>query len=146
LTRPTRSSILDIVRLLHRLTAALLCLGLSAGNAAVCAGWAATPEERLACCAEGGECPMHGSRSHASGSTRLVTQAQADGCCAASERDQSSSSNPTAATAISAAVLGVGVVPPAIAPALVATDAWRTDAPVPIPPVPRHILLSVFRV
>jgi hypothetical protein len=47
---------------------------------------------------------------------------------------------------ISAAALGVGVVRPAIAPALVLTDGWRTDAPPPGPPVSRHLLLSVFLV
>jgi hypothetical protein len=100
----------------------------------------------MACCAEGRECPMHKGRSDESGSERVITQAQADACCAASERDQSSSSNPTAPTAISAAVLGVGVVVPVITPARVLTDGWRTDTPVPSPQVPRHVLLSVFLV
>ena len=75
-----------------------------------------------------------------------VSQAQADACCAASERQQSDQSAPSFITAISSAVLGVGVVVPIPVPALVATDAWRTDAPVPIAPVPRHVLLSVFLV
>jgi hypothetical protein len=130
----------------RRLSAVALSLALIAGNAAVCAGWAATPEARMACCAEGGECPMHKGGSHESGSQRVVNQAQADACCAASERDQSSSSNPTVVAAISAAVLGAAVVLPASTPTLVLTDGWRTDAPVPIPPVPRHVLLSVFLV
>ena len=124
----------------------LLCLGLVAGNAAVCAGWAATPEARVACCADDVECPMHKDHSGESGPERVFTQAQADACCAASERDQSSSSNPTAVATISAAALGVGVVRPAIAPAFVLTDGWRTDAPPPGPPVSRHLLLSVFLV
>jgi hypothetical protein len=132
------------VTALRRMAAVLLSLALVAGNAAVCAGWAATPEERMACCAEGGECPMHKGRSDESGSERVMTQAQADACCAASERDQSNSSNPTAVAAISAAVLGAGLVLPAISPSLVVTDGWRTDAPIHRPPVPRHVLLSVF--
>jgi hypothetical protein len=49
-------------------------------------------------------------------------------------------------TAITAAVLGVGVVLPANVPALVLSDAWRTSAPLPIAPVPKHVLLSVFLV
>jgi hypothetical protein len=89
---------------------------------------------------------MHKGRSEESGSQHAITQAQADACCAASEREQSSSSNPAAAQAISAAVLGPGVVLPAIAPALVLTDGWRTVAPIHSPPVPRHVLLSVFLV
>jgi hypothetical protein len=43
-------------------------------------------------------------------------------------------------------VLGVGVVLPANVPALVLSDAWRTSAPIPIAPVPKHVLLSVFLV
>jgi hypothetical protein len=130
----------------RRMSVVLLSLALVAGNAAVCAGWAATAEARMACCTEGGECPMHKGHSDESGSERVVTQAQADACCAASERDQSNSSNPTAPAAISAAVLGTGVVLPAVTPSLVLTDGWRTDAPIRSPPVPRHVLLSVFLV
>ncbi len=89
---------------------------------------------------------MHKGRSDESGSGRLITQAQADACCAASEREQSNSSNPTAVATISAAVLGVGVVLPAITPSPMVTDGWRTDAPIHSPPVPRHVLLSVFLV
>jgi hypothetical protein len=99
----------------------------------------------MACCADE-DCPMHKGGSDESSSQRVVTQAQADACCAASERDQSDSTNPTTVTAISAAVLGTGVVLPAITPSLVLTDGWRTDAPIHSPPVPRHVLHSVFLV
>ena len=136
---------LEVVGLSHRVAAVVLCLGLIAGNAAVCAGWAATPEARMACCTDN-DCPMHRGGSDESSSQRVVTPAQADACCAASERDQSDSTNPTAVAAISAAVLGTGLVLPASTPSLVLTDRWRTEAPVPITPVPRHILLSVFLV
>ena len=43
--------------------------------------------------------------------TRL-TQAQADSCCASSERENSNQSSPSFVTAITAAVLGPGVVLP----------------------------------
>jgi hypothetical protein len=119
---------------------------LIAGNGALCAGWAATPEARMACCADGVECPMHKDRSHKTGSNRVITQAQADACCAASERSQSKSSNPTPVTAIAAPVLGAGVVVPAMTPRLVSTAGWRSEAPFHSPPVPRHVLLSVFLV
>jgi hypothetical protein len=76
----------------------------------------------------------------------MVTQAQADACCAASEREQSSSSTPIAAAVVSAAVLGAGVAVPSITPALVLTDGRRTDVPIHSPPVPRHVLFSVFLV
>jgi hypothetical protein len=135
-----------VVRVLHRLSAALLCLGLIAGNAALCAGWSVTAEARMACCAEGGECPMHKGRSEETRSQHVLTQAQADACCAASEQDQSKSSNPTAVTAISPAVLGVGVVLPVITPSLMLTDGWRTVVPISTAHVPKHVLLSVFLV
>lgn len=131
---------------LRRVSVVLLSLALATGNTAVCSGWAATPEERMACCAEGAECPMHEGHSDESGAERVITQALADACCAASERDQSNSSSPTAVAAIAAAVLGAGVVLPSSAPPLVLTDGWRMGAPVPRPPVPRHVLLSVFLV
>ena len=136
----------EVVRLVQRLAALALTFGLMAGNAAICAGWMPTPEARMACCADGGECPMHKGDSHRSGSERVLTQAQADSCCASSEGQNSNQSNPSFVTAITAAVLGVGVVLPANVPALVLSDAWRTSAPIPIAPVPKHVLLSVFLV
>jgi hypothetical protein len=123
-----------------------MALALMAGNAAICAGWLPTPEARMACCADGGECPMHKGDSHPSGSRRVLTQVQADSCCASAEGRNSNQSNPSFVTAITAAVLGVGVVLPANVPALVVSDAWRTSAPIPIAPVPKHVLLSVFLV
>jgi hypothetical protein len=123
-----------------------LAAGLVAGNAAVCAGWLATPEARMACCSEGHECPMHTGDSHSSGSARVLTQAQADSCCASAEGQNSNKSNPSFATVITAAVLGVGVILPASVPALVLSDAWRTSVPIPIAQIPKHVLLSVFLV
>ena len=141
------SSILRAVPILiRRLSAVLLTAGLLVGNAAVCAGWLATPEARMACCADGGECPMHKGDSHSSVSARVLTQAQADSCCASAEGQNSNQSNTTAVTAITVAVLGVGIVMPADVPALVLSDAWRTSAPIPSAPVPKHLLLSVFLV
>jgi hypothetical protein len=120
--------------------------GLMAGNVAVCAGWLPTAEARMACCADEAECPMHKGDSHRSGSERVLTQAQADSCCAAAEGRNSNQSNPSFVTAITAAVLGVGVVLPANVPALVLSNARRTSAPIPIAPVPKYVLLSVFLV
>jgi hypothetical protein len=134
------------VGFVHRLSAALLCLGLIAGNAAVCAGWAATPEARMACCAEGETCPMHKGKSRDSGSERVFTQVEADNCCASSERQNSGPSTPTFVLAISFAILGPGVVLPASVPPLVLSDDWRTDSPVPTTHAPKHVLLSVFLV
>ena len=139
--------ILDLaVVVLRRLSALALSLVLLGGNLAVCAGWAATPEARMACCVDGDTCPMHKGESHHSSEKRVISQDQADACCAASERQQSSQSAPSLIAVISNAVLGPGVVLPLPVPALVASDAWRTVEPVPIAPVPRHLLLSVFLV
>jgi hypothetical protein len=100
----------------------------------------------MACCSEGAECPMHSGGSHRSGSERVLTQAQADSCCASSEREDSSQPNPTAVAAITAAVLGNGTVLPASVPALALSNGWRTTVPIPTAPIPKHVLLSVFLV
>ena len=89
---------------------------------------------------------MHKGDSHRSGSARVLTQAQADSCCAFSEGENSNQSNPTVASAITAAVLGAGIAFPAYVPALVLSDGWRTSAPRRVAPVPKHVLLSVFLV
>jgi hypothetical protein len=135
-----------VVRLVQRLATIALAFALMAGNAAVCAGWMPTPEARMACCADGAECPMHKGDSHRSGSQRVLTQAQADSCCASSEDKTSNQSSPTFVAAITAAVLGNGMVVPASVPPLVLSDAWRTSAPLPVAPVAKHVLLSVFLV
>jgi hypothetical protein len=135
-----------VVRLVQRLLALVLTLALIAGNAAICAGWMPSPEARMACCSEGGACPMHKGDSHGTGSDRVITQVQADNCCASSERESSNQSSPTFVAAISSAVLGTGVVMPASIPALVLSDGWRPAAPTRAGPIPRHVLLSVFLV
>jgi hypothetical protein len=135
-----------VVRLAQRLAALALTFPLMAGNDAICAGWMPTPEARMACCAAGCECPMHKGDSHRSGSERVLTQAQADSCCASSESKNSNQSSPTFVAVITAAVLGAANVLPAHIPALVLSDGWRTSAPIPVAPVPKHLLLSVFLV
>src|SRR5689334_22054788 len=104
------------------------------GNAAICAGWLPSPESRMACCADGVECPMHKGDSLHSGSNRVLTQTQADSCCASSESKTSNQSSLTFVAAITAAVLGVGTVLPTNVPALVLSDGWRTTAPIPVAP------------
>jgi hypothetical protein len=89
---------------------------------------------------------MHKGESQNSGSGRVISQAQADTCCASSEHETSSQSSPTFVTAISSAVLGTGIALPATVPALVLSDGWRSVAPIPPTHVPKHVLLSVFLV
>ena len=122
------SAILNAVLTLgRRLHAIGLILALVAGNGAVCAGWAPTPEARMACCSEGGDCPMHMGDGHHSEGANLPTQAQADSCCASSEGDTRINQAPPFVVVISGAVLGPGVVVPVTSPALVLSDAWRTS-------------------
>jgi len=123
----------------------MLTLVLMVGHVAVCAGWAASPEARMDCCAEG-MCPMRKSASRDSASPQVITQAQADSCCAASEREESAPSAPIFAATISSAVLDLAIALPVSAPALVVSNAWRTAVPIPIGAVPKHVLLSVFLV
>ena len=133
----------DVMRLVQRLAALALTFALMAGNDAICAGWMATPEARMACCADGCECPMHTSDSQGS-SDRALTQAQADSCCGLSEGKNSNQFSPTFVAVITSAVLGDGIVLPANVPASVLSDGWRRSAPISATPVPKHLLLSVF--
>jgi hypothetical protein len=43
-------------------------------------------------------------------------------------------------------VFGASILLPLSVPALVRTDTWRTDTPLLVAPVPRHLLLAVFLV
>ncbi len=89
------------------------------------------------CCTGDHPCPMHQTESDRSGATRVVTQAQADSCCALSEQEQSGQSTQAFAAPTPAADLGAGIVVPPATPRLVLTDSWRTSAPVPSPPAPQ---------
>jgi hypothetical protein len=130
----------------RRLATVVLLMAMVVANVGVCPGWAATPEARMSCCAENGMCPMRQGGSDAAKSGRVLTQADADSCCASSEREESTTPDPGNVVTISHAVLGDAVVIPTRIPALVLSDRWRTVIPIPIAPVPRHVLLSVFLV
>ena len=125
-----------------RTVAATLIAVLTAGPVGLCAGWQTTAEERMACCAEGVACPMHKADRHQSDGKQAITQAEADSCCAASERDTSSSAK------------GSILISPALQQqtvALPAADSSRRLIPRdPVPdraaPVSRHLLNSVFLV
>jgi hypothetical protein len=129
----------------RRVLAFALTLTLLGANGALCAGWAATPEARMECCADA-DCPMHKGDPDASSSVRALTQAEADACCAVSEHKQSDTSSPTAVASLAAPVLDAGVVLPPSLPARSLVEAWRRDAARVVSPVPRHLLLSVFLV
>jgi hypothetical protein len=133
-----------VLTLSRRLVALALTALVATGNATICEGWAATPEARMACCNDEQPCPMHAGQPKGSSATQTVTQAQADSCCASSEQAQAGQSNQVLAAPVSRAVLGLGNVVPPAPPRLILTDAWRTGAPAPSSPVPKHVLLSVF--
>ena len=133
------------VELLLRRTAALVvAITLAAAGWAECGGWQASPEARMSCCS-GSDCPMHGSTKPRPGSERVVTQAQADSCCAASGTNDSTPSAVAFSLSLSAALMPstLSTLAPILAtPASFA--AWRTHVPLPLGQVPKHVLLSVF--
>ena len=134
-----------VVKLLFRRAAALLvALTLGAAGWAECAGWQATPEARMACCLDSAVCPMHGSPEPGSGSGSLVTQAQADSCCAASDANDSTPSAGAFSLSLSAILVTspLATLAPVTAPAPL--DAWRAQVPLSGAHVPKHVLLSVF--
>ena len=134
-----------VVELLFRRAAALVvALTLGAAGWAECAGWQATPEARMACCSDSAVCPMHGSPEPGSGSGSLVTQAQADSCCAASDANDSTPSAGAFSLSLSAILVTspLATLAPVTAPAPL--DAWRAQVPLPGAHVPKHVLLSVF--
>jgi hypothetical protein len=135
-----------VVTVTRRAAALVALLTLVVGNIAVCAGWQATPEARMACCMNGATCPMHKSDSHKhSSSTRVVSQAQADSCCAAAaQRRDSSAAGSTFATSgvIALAAVTVFTVPPIA----FASQEWRALVPLPLSSVAKHVLLSIFLV
>ena len=132
----------NVLKFSRRLLTVLVLFGLVTADVAVCAGWAATPEDRMACCSEDA-CPMHEHDSAESGSHHDLTQAQADSCCAASERDDAAQPSSSAAPAFSLAL--VPSAAPVVLPEPVNTSHFRqTLVPIPRAHVPTHLLLSVL--
>ena len=129
----------------RRIAAVVAVLALCAGNLAVCAGWQATPEARMACCIDGTTCPMHKSDSHEHSSKRVVSQAQADSCCAAAAQGRDS-----AAAGSTFAVSGVIALVPVtvftVPTSAIASQEWRALVPLPVSSTPKHLLLSVLLV
>ena len=124
-----------------RAIAATLIAVLIAGPVGLCAGWQATPEERMACCAEGVACPMHKAERHQSDGKQAITQAEADSCCAAGEKDKGSASTKTSPIVSPAVVAEPTVLAPFVMPRLLTRHDPATDRTLA---VPRHLLLSVF--
>jgi len=104
----------------------------------------ATPEARMACCSDDGLCPMHKPDSE-DGSTRVVTQAEADRCCAASEHEDSAPS-PTGPRFFLTLAVVLSPIPALLPEPQPHRDIWRASLPLPTDSVPKHLLLSVFLV
>ena len=132
------------VRFSRRCSVVLLTLALVVGQVGVCAGWMATPEARMACCSDDGPCPMHKSDSE-DGPTRVITQAEADRCCAASEQDDSAPS-PTGPAFLVTLTIALSPIPALLPEPEPHPDFWRASVPIPTAHVPKHVLLSVFLV
>lgn len=146
LTLSCRSSILSTVASFGRpVSAVLVIVALAAGNVAVCAGWLATPEARMACCSEGGSCPMHKADSDDSGAARVITQAEADSCCAASEQNDPAPSSSIFVASVTLAVIP-SPVPFVSAITAAQSDRRRRIVPVPGARLPKHLRLSVLLV
>ena len=77
-----------VLKFSRRLAAVAAVMVLSIGNLVACAGWEPSPDARMACCADEDTCPMHRAQAHHSTSKRNVSQAEADNCCASSERHE----------------------------------------------------------
>lgn len=129
-----------MLTLIRRVVAVLVFVSFTAGNVAACAGWASAAEARMACCAQADACPMHSPDAH---HASAQTQAQADGCCAATEGRR-------AAPSVGLLLLPSGIAPVAVPVALPQTaaprDAWRTRVPIRGTHVAKHLLLSVLLV
>ena len=98
----------------------------------------------MACCQDEAFCPMHKSESHGSQSTPHVTQAEADNCCAASERNDSETTRTSFVASGVIVALVAATIPLVVMPKAPALEAWRAFVPLPVSPVPKHLLLSVL--
>lgn len=87
---------------------------------------------------------MHAGKSDDSEANHLLTQVDADTCCASSENESSSSTGSTSVVAVAFEILGPGIPLPANVPSLVLKNYWRTVSPLPTASISRHALLSVF--
>jgi hypothetical protein len=127
--------------LARRLTWVLLAVAMLAANATLCEGWVGSAETRMACCRDG-SCPMH-KRKERDPSSRRVSQAEADACCA-SQSSRETSQTGRSLPVPSLSDLGPGVVVPETPPTVVCGRRAAALVPVSISPPPRHLLLSVF--
>ena len=135
---------LGLVQPIRAVSATLLSLALLAGNAEICAGWVASPQARMACCAGHHACAEHESARHGH-HDHAKSQSAADRCCALSEPNQSAPAQGSLAVAAPPAVSDF-LFPLASPDSDSRASTPRLTALEPPPDVPRHLLLSVFLV
>jgi hypothetical protein len=120
----------------------LAVLTLCVGNLAACAG-GSTPEARLDCCAQDDACPMPPSGPDVTGTSRIVTQAQVDSCCAASGEHKPGA--PISTVVLSTTLsLASSPVPATLPECQAGVEGRRALIPVAREAVAKHLLLSVF--
>jgi len=88
---------------------------------------------------------MHKSDTHKHSSKRVVSQDQADSCCASStqRRDSTTDGSTIAASGVIALVpVAVFAVPTRVS----ASQEWRALVPLRVSSTPKHVLLSIFLV
>ena len=142
MTPQRRRLILAIVSVFSRRIATLVVtLGLLTGAWRPCAGWEATPEARMSCCLRKASCAKHKAASP--DAVTIVGQADADTCCAASERpDPYQSPSVALAPPVFTPLVGLFAEPPVIP---VRGVVWRRPPPLLASrDTSTHLLLSVF--
>lgn len=125
---------------LSRLLTLVCALALTAHASAPCGGWKAEERARLDCCVN--HCPMQEGEAH-HGSHEPVSQADADACCAISDRDDAA---PAAGLPALGMALALVASPVPLPGHVAARDIWRTAAPVPVRTISTHLLLTVLLV
>ena len=95
----------------------------------------------MACCLTAERCPMHSSESAGERSDRLITQADADRCCAGASDTRQSSTVDSILTLSTALPITAGIVVPT---PVVALQEWRVFAVRRVPRLPTHLRLSVL--
>ncbi len=137
-----RRTLRKVRLLLWRVVSAIVALVLTAGGVRLCAGWEATSDARMACCTKRSACAMR--RGAPDSKATRVTQAQADACCAAADRPESTPSS--AAIVLHPPLVSVAALVVALASTTTLEPEWgsATSPPGFRTGVPRHLLLSVF--
>lgn len=134
---------MKVAPLIRRVVAGLTLAVLAAGDVAVCAGWEATAEARMACCLSGDSCPMHHGPDSGPDALLGISQSEADRCCAASEPKESAPSASAFVAIVSLPVVGNLFVSESLHLSHWIWHVWD-DAPPPPGHVSRQALLSVF--